>query len=181
LRNLIEKKGLEALCEENNDIFFSIATTLVPVTASYYDEGRDDGQKRVQMSEFFYRSTFRRDTKTCNEPEDHVSLIFGLNCKLLEQAANGCEGSEALAKEIFVEIINPFIGAFEKALYKHESALFYKEVAVILNAFMAFERFLLHVAEPKYEEPTTKALWQEAKDRKPFVQRVRRNLDEIQL
>ncbi|NLC27382.1 MAG: hypothetical protein GX780_01240 [Campylobacteraceae bacterium] len=100
---------------------------------------------------------------------------------MLEQAANGCQESEKLANEIFEEIVNPFIGAFEKALFNHESAVFYKDVATVLHAFVSFERFSLHVSEPEYKTQSNEALWQIAKDRKPYVERVRRNLDEIQL
>ncbi|MDY0238440.1 MAG: molecular chaperone TorD family protein [Campylobacterales bacterium] len=181
MQDFLKEKGFNALCEENNEVFYSIATTLIPVTASYYDEGRDDGKKRVEMADYFFKSTFRRDTSASNEPEDHVSLIFGLNSSLLRQAANGCKESEKLANEIFKEMINPFIDSFELALFTHESADFYKNVSVILNAFISFERFLLKVSKPEAKAVTKETIWQVAKDRKPFVERVKRNLDEIQL
>lgn len=181
LKEAFSTNGVEGLKNEYDNVFVSPDTSFIPLTASYYDEGRDDGQKRVKAAGFVLRSKFRRNTPVCNDSEDHVLFLFRLMNKLLEAGIDGQSDDLALSKEVFAELINDFIDEFVELLYRHENGHFYKETALILKAFVDFERFYLNVKPSEKvmsAERVSKVIQQ---DRKPLTQRVKRNLDEIVL
>ena len=51
-------------------------------------------------------------------------------------------------EELFKNIINPNIDEFIENLYEHKNSEIYKDVAVLLNEFIAFERVALNSPKP---------------------------------
>ncbi|MBE0496643.1 MAG: molecular chaperone TorD family protein [Campylobacterales bacterium] len=182
MRVFLKTKGNKGLKEESDLVFYSFDTSMIPMSASYYDEQRDDGKKRLDTIEILLESPFRRDTFTCKDSEDHIALLFQLMSMLV---LHGVEQEEVksleLAEKLFETILNPFIDTFIALVFTHEATDFYKHVAVVLQGLVEFERFYLQVAAPKYEEVLPHIMALEQKDRKPFSQKARRNPDEITL
>jgi len=177
----LRSEGCEALKQEYDDVFVSPESSFIPISASYYDEGRDDGQKRVKAAGLVFRSKFRKNDSVCNDSEDQVLFLFQLMSRLIEAGVAGDEESLALAKEVFSEIINDFIDEFTALLFQHEKSFFYKNTAIVLKTFIAFERLFLNIEASHKIASEERASAVIQKDRKPLTQRVRRNLDEIVL
>jgi len=49
-------------------------------------------------------------------------------------------------------VINPFVDEFIINVYEHPMSKAYKSIAIVLNAFMAFERMYFEVAKPPLKE-----------------------------
>lgn len=178
IKNHLKQEGFSALKQEYDDVFVSPESSSIPLTASYYDEGRDDGQKRVKAAGILLRSKFRRNRPVCNDPEDHILFLFRLMSMLIQ--AGDAESLE-LSKELFSEIINDCVDDFIDHLFEHEQTFFYKNSAIVLNAFIDFERLYLNVLPSEKVASAERVSAVIQRDRKPLTQRVRRNLDEIVL
>lgn len=173
---LKQDKAFESLQEENNNIFYSPSTSFVPVTASYYAEQRDDGQKRIEMSNIVLKSDFRKDTKVFKEAEDHISFIFAFLKKTIEQ--NETEILDENVLSVYNKILNDVIDEFITKLYEHENSEFYKNIAVLLKIFIEVERTLLSIEKnQKQEKRAEHELFH--KKKKAFKKKIKRNFDEV--
>ncbi|ADG92639.1 conserved hypothetical protein [Arcobacter nitrofigilis DSM 7299] len=143
MKIFLQEKGLEKLQEENNEVFFSLSTSFIPTTASFYAEGRDDGKKRVEMTNLILQSKFRKDSENFKEAEDHVSFIFSFLQTLIEQDFS--QNENILINDIYINVLNDVIDLFIKKIYSHESSIFYKEAAILLKVFIELERTYLNI------------------------------------
>lgn len=177
MMEFLSKGGFEALKDENNIVFFSPSTAYIPVTASYYNEARDDGKKRLEMMNYVLKTSFRRDETKFSDAEDHISFVFGFIQKLIQENL-AKEESNDMVLEVFENILNEMVDEFAQNLYNHENSEFYKNAAILLKVFIEVERSFLDVkniasAQKVVErEPVKKA-------KKEFKPRAKRNLDEV--
>jgi len=184
MQNLLISGGYTLLKEESDTIFFSPYSAFIPVTASFFLENRDDGKKRLEMVNYVLSSNFRRDTEKFKEMEDHVGFIMLFMQKMIEEELAGNEKSAQLSREVFVNILNPFVDDFIGALYIHEDSHFYQELAVIMHSFVALERLYLDVKKPvsEKEDQAPKVYTKEhKKPRKPLTPRPKKNFEEFVL
>lgn len=176
LAYLNKENSFETLKEENNNVFFSPSTSFIPVTASYYAENRDDGQKRLEMSNIVLKSNFRKDSDVFKESEDHISFIFAFLKKMIEQNEN--DVLDEIVINVFSNILNDIVDEFIEKLYEHENSDFYKNVAVLLKVFIELERSLLSIESSQIKE---KKVQHEIfhKKKKSFKKKIKRNFDEV--
>jgi TorA maturation chaperone TorD len=148
IRAVIKADSNVVFMQEFDNIFHSPQSKVLRTTASYYDEQIESGKKRVEMQNFLAKTKIRRDEKKYCDYEDHVGFIFTVMGELCELISQGHEEYNNTAHCIFEQILNGFIDEFAKELYEHETAVIFKEVAVILKAFIEFERIYLEVSKP---------------------------------
>jgi len=67
---------------EQNNVLFDYSYANVALTASFYEEGRDEGVARVRTIEILKKSPYRRDADACKNSEDYVGFIFYLMAAL---------------------------------------------------------------------------------------------------
>ena len=147
-----------ALVQEYDDIFHNPETKNIRTTASYYDEGIESGKKRVEMLQFLAKTKIRRNEKEFVEYEDSIGFILTLMAELNELIVNGEEEYKNTQHCIFAEVLNEFIEEFAKEIYEHEKADIFKDVVVVLKAFMDFERLFLEVSKPTPKEEEQKEI-----------------------
>lgn len=182
MQNLLITKEYAFLKEESDKVFFSPYAAYIPVTASFYVESRDDGKMRLAMVNFVLSSKFRRDNDKFKELEDHIGFIVLFMQKLIEDELSGNEESAQLSREVFVNILNPFVDEFIAALYAHEYSHFYQEFAVVMQSFIALERLYLDVKKPIKKDETPRVFINEnQKVRKPIKERPKKNMEEFVL
>ncbi len=148
IKRRLNKGGYLALKKESDRIFYNPTTTFIPMTASYYIEQRDDGKKRIEMTNYVFESKFRRNSDEYKEHEDHIEFILLFIQKLIHEELAGDNSAPILAKKIFVHILNEIIDDFSLNLFNHETSFFYKQVALALNSFVDFERLYFNVQKP---------------------------------
>lgn len=144
--------GESAFIQEYDDVFHNPSYKVVRNTASYYDEGVESGRKQLEVKNFLAKTKIRRDEKHFRENEDSVGFIFTFMHELIELIMNNQKEYDTLQHCLYAEVINPFIDEFVVKVYEHPMARIYKSVAIILNAFMAFERLYFDVAKPPLKE-----------------------------
>lgn len=181
LKESIEKRGFSALRAEYDEVFVSPESSFIPLSASYYDEGRDDGQKRVKAAGLVLRSKFRRNKPLCNDSEDQMVFAFRFMSTLIQAGIEGDAESLTLAHTFFAEILNECVDDFAELLFMHEKSVLFRETAIVLKAFFDFERLYLDVAPSQKVASAHRVSAVIQTDRKPLTQRIRRNLDEIVL
>ncbi len=146
---------------EFDDIFHSPETSTVRTTASYYDEDIESGKKRVEMQNFLAKTKIRRDEKKYSDYEDHIGFIFTVLGELASLLGEGEVIYKNTSHCIFEQILNDFVDEFSREIYEHESAKIYKNVIVLLKAFISFERIYLEVSIPKIKQKPVKRVYQE--------------------
>jgi len=156
IKEFLETGGAQTLSDEYDSIFHDPSTSLVRNTASYYDEGVESGKKRLEVKNFLAKTKIRRDEKTFKEYEDSVGFLVTFMHDLVELILKGETSYDTLQHCLFVEIINEFIDEFIESLYENEKANAYKSLAVVLNAFIEFERLYFDVAKPAPKEKVVK-------------------------
>ncbi len=144
----LDSSSNTTLVQEFDDIFHNPETKNVRVTASFYDEGVESGKKRVEMLQFLAKTKIRRNEKEYMEYEDSIGFILTLMAELIEEVVAGKSEYENTQHCIFSQILNEFIDEFAKEIYEHEKAVIFKDVIVVLKAFIAFERLFLEVSKP---------------------------------
>ena len=140
------------LVQEYDDIFHNPETKNIRTTASYYDEGVESGKKRVEMLQFLAKTKIRRNESEFAEYEDTVGFILTLMAELNELIVNGEEQYKNTQHCIFAEVLNEFIEEFAKEVYEHECSDIFKDVIIVLKAFIDFERLYLEVSKPEPRE-----------------------------
>ena len=149
----IDTQGVNALVDEYDGIFHTPGRAPLRSTASFYHEGVESGKKRLEVKNFLAKTKIRRNEASFKENEDSVGFLMTFMHELVELIIQGENSYETLQHCVFTEVINPFIDEFTEGLFEHESSDLYKDVAIILNAFMDFERLYFEVAKaPKKEK-----------------------------
>jgi len=144
--------GEAMLIQEYDDIFHNPAYKVVRTTASYYDEGVESGHKQVAVKNFLAKTKIRRNENHFKENEDSVGFILTFMHELIELIMQNQKEYENIQHCLFVEVINPFVDEFIINVYEHPMSKAYKSIAIVLNAFMAFERMYFEVAKPPLKE-----------------------------
>lgn len=149
IRAVLKSDSNVKLMKEFDDIFHNPQTATIRTTASFYDEQVESGKKRVEMQNFLAKTKIRRDEKKYSDYEDHVGFIFTVLSELCELQAQGQAEYNNTVHCIFAQILNEFIDEFAKEVYEHQSADIFKNLIVILKAFVQFERIYLEVSAPE--------------------------------
>lgn len=171
----LEQNGCEAMLEEFDKLFIdNFSQKAISLTASYYDEGWEFGEKCLKIRDLILESEFRKSEEFI-EPEDHLGFLL-LFCASLLQKANPC--SIAMCKKIFEELINDFVNFVVLEILKSKNARFYKSVAKILGSFAEFERLYLEVAPPPFEEFVDLESLRKEEKRSKWKKRVKTDVSE---
>lgn len=145
----LEQKGCDEILEEFDQLFIdNFSQKAISLTASYYDEGWEFGEKCLKIRDLILESELRKSEEFI-EPEDHLGFLL-LFCASLLEKSNPC--SIAMCKKVFEEIINDFVNFVVLEILKSKNAKFYKSIAKILGSFAEFERLYLEVTPPALEE-----------------------------
>lgn len=142
------------IAEEFDKIFYVPDVKTLRNTASYYDDGIEGGKKQLEVKSFLAKTKIRRNEKYFKETEDSVGFILLFMYELIELIRQGNKEYENIEHCFFVQILNPFIDSFANDLFNHPNSNYYKDVAIILNSFMDFERVLFEVTKPKLIDKT---------------------------
>jgi len=156
IKEFIQAYGNKGLSDEFDDIFSNPTTQTVRDTASFYDEAVESGKKRVEVKNFLAKTRIRRNEKVFKDNEDSVGFLVTFMHELIELVIRGENQYETVEHCLYTEIINEFIDEFIIALYEHEKASAYKSLAIVLNAFIEFERLYFKVQKPKAKKIVTK-------------------------
>lgn len=166
--------NLKAFLHEQNAVFFDFSYVNIPITASFYDEGRDDGRKKLQACEILRKSPYRKDEKS-SQSEDEFGFIFALMPYLIDY-------NESIAKEFFEKILNSVIDEFIEKLKIHKNSHFFIHFGNIMEVFFKFERHILNIEKPK--KSNSKSVADIALERLPYESKLptqfsKINIDEL--
>ncbi|MDX4039802.1 molecular chaperone TorD family protein [Aliarcobacter skirrowii] len=150
--NNLDKDSNKILINEFDEVFSNLSSDVVRNTASFYDEGIENGTKRLEMIQFLAKTKIRRDENNYFENEDSVGFILAVLSELIEAVNLGDLEYKNTIHCIFEQILNPFVDEFTEDLYKNEKSVIYKDIAVIFSSFIAFERLYLEVKKPHKKE-----------------------------
>jgi len=153
LKHFINNYDEETLKNEFDEIFYDLSKDPVPTTASFYDEEVENGKMKLKMIELVLSSKFRKNEKY-TESEDDIGFIFSFLYYLITEKLKGDEKSEWLEKKVF-DVLNTFIDDFIENVYMHSASNLYKDIVVVLKAFIESERIFYEKPKPKIEKVQT--------------------------
>jgi len=151
-----DEKNSQNLADEFNEIFHALPSPLRN-SLSYYDEGYEVGHACAKVRKILARTDIRRDEAKFKENEDNVGFVFALMSEFIARESE-LELYGELEEQLFKEIINPNIDEFIENLFNHESSEIYKDVAVLLQGFIEFERVVLSAPRPINQGKNKKTL-----------------------
>lgn len=184
IREFLELGGEKSLVDEYDEIFHNPDTKVVRNTASFYNEGVESGKKRLEVKNFLAKTKIRRDEKTFKGTEDSVEFLVTFMHELIELIIGGQKSYDTVQHCLFTEVINEFIDEYIEALYENDKSNAYKSVAVVLNAFIEFERLYFDVVKPAPKEKVVKKaeaceVISDAEARRRAENRAKREADSI--
>ena len=151
-----DEKNPQNLVDEFDEIFHALPSPLRN-SLSYYDEGYEVGHACAKVRKILARTDIRRDEAKFKENEDNVGFVFALMSEFIAREGKR-ELYGELEERLFKEIINPNIDEFIESLFNHESSEIYKDVAVLLQGFIEFERVVLSAPRPINQGENKKTL-----------------------
>ena len=151
-----DEKNPQNLVDEFDEIFHALPSPLRN-SLSYYDEGYEVGHACAKVRKILARTDIRRDEAKFKENEDNVGFVFALMSEFIARESE-LELYGELEEQLFKEIINPNIDEFINDLFNHESSEVYKDVAVLLQGFIEFERVVLNAPRPINQGESKKTL-----------------------
>ncbi|MBE9817534.1 TorD/DmsD family molecular chaperone [Campylobacter concisus] len=151
-----DEKNSQNLADEFDEIFHALPSPLRN-SLSYYDEGYEVGHACAKVRKILARTDIRRDEAKFKENEDNVGFVFALMSEFIVRESE-LELYGELEEQLFKEIINPNIDEFINDLFNHESSEIYKDVAVLLQGFIEFERVVLSAPRPINQGKNKKTL-----------------------
>ena len=151
-----DEKSPQNLADEFDEIFHAPPSPLRN-SLSYYDEGYEVGHACAKVRKILARTDLRRDEAKFKESEDNVGFVFALMSEFIARESE-LELYGELEEQLFKEIINPNIDEFINDLFNHESSEIYKDVAVLLQGFIEFERVVLSAPRPINQGENKKTL-----------------------
>jgi len=180
----LESGSYASLIEEYDAIFHDPESPIVRTTASYYDEGVESGKKRLEVKQFLAKTKIRRDEKHYKEPEDSIGFLVTFMHELIELVISGEHQYDSVQHCLFDEILNGFEDTFIIDLYEHECANAYKSLAVVMQAFLAFERLYFGVSKPKPKPKVTSEsesceFVSETEEKRRAANRIERSADSL--
>ncbi|WP_149724448.1 molecular chaperone [Campylobacter concisus] len=141
-----DEKNPQNLVDEFDEIFHAPPSPLRN-SLSYYDEGYEVGHACAKVRKILARTDLRRDEAKFKENEDNVGFVFALMSEFIARESE-LELYGELEEQLFKEVINPNIDEFIESLFNHKSSEIYKDVAVLLQGFIEFERVVLSAPRP---------------------------------
>ncbi len=141
-----DEKNPQNLVDEFDEIFHAPPSPLRN-SLSYYDEGYEVGHACAKVRKILARTDLRRDEAKFKENEDNVGFVFALMSEFIARESE-LELYGELEEQLFKEVINPNVDEFIESLFNHESSEIYKDVAVLLQGFIEFERVVLSAPRP---------------------------------
>ena len=151
-----DEENSQNLADEFDEIFHALPSPLRN-SLSYYDEGYEVGHACAKVRKILARTDIRRDEAKFKENEDNVGFVFALMSEFIARESE-LELYGELEEQLFKEIINPNIEEFLENLFNHESSEIYKDVAVLLQGFIEFERVVLSAPRPINQGKNKKTL-----------------------
>ena len=151
-----DEKNSQNLADEFDEIFHALPSPLRN-SLSYYDEGYEVGHACAKVRKILARTDIRRDEAKFKENEDNVGFVFALMSEFIARESE-LELYGELEEQLFKEVINPNIDEFIESLFNHESSEIYKDVAVLLQGFIEFERVVLSAPRPINQGENKKTL-----------------------
>lgn len=142
----IEKFDFKGFRDEQNTVLFDYSYTNIPTTASFYDEGRDDGVAKKLVVDTLRKSKFRKNNELCKDSEDFIGFIFYAMSSLLKEES---DKGTFLSTELFVNTINNFIDEFIGFMQESKHTNLYKHLSNLMESFFELERSLLGVEKPE--------------------------------
>ena len=161
----LDKFSFEEFSKEQNDVLFGF--TNIPLSASFYEEGRDNGAARLRVIECLKLSPYRRDSELCKDSEDYVGFIFLAMATFLKDEFNDAKN---ISNKLFSEILNLFVDEFGSLLLAHKEANFFKSYTIILKDFIDLERSILNVEAPA--KPKGDSIAMAALKKEPFQSKM---------
>ncbi len=140
--------------EDEYELLFFDPSISIRTTASYYIEGFESGQPRVKMIDYLKRAGFKKDEEFYFDNEDDMGFIFNFMSILLYSKKIEFQ---KLQREIFENILNKCIDGFIESLIAPEQSDIFKDIAIVLNSFISFERVYLDISRPKATQKILKA------------------------
>lgn len=141
-----DEKNPQNLVDEFDEIFHAPPSPLRN-SLSYYDEGYEVGHACAKVRKILARTDLRRDEAKFKENEDNVGFVFALMSEFIARESE-LELYGELEEQLFKEVINPNVDEFIESLFNHKSSEIYKDVAVLLQGFIEFERVVLSAPRP---------------------------------
>ncbi|WP_104726279.1 molecular chaperone TorD family protein [Helicobacter felis] len=139
-------QGLESFREEQNAVLFSPSYNFVPLSASYYLEGQDNGKKRLEAIALLKQSGLRLESHTLPYPtaeDDLAFLTLMMNAFLQQLLTDSVFFS--LHEKLFKDFFHLFSDAFLEAISTHEKSVCYQNYAITLGAFIQHERLFFNL------------------------------------
>ena len=140
---------------------------FLPLSASFYEEGRDNGAARLRVIHCLNLSPYRRDKELCKDSEDYVGFIFLAMATFLNDEFNDAKN---ISDKLFGETLNLFVDEFGSLLLAHKNANFFRSYALILKDFIELERAVLSVEAPA--KPQGDSVAMAALKKEPFQSKM---------
>ncbi len=142
LAGMLDNKNLQEIQDEHYELFVNpYSNELLPLTASYYLDGKSYGPSLVRYRELLKAGQLVKEGGT--DPEDSVLLMLDTLVALIDEEKQGSEQSRQLQDQLLQQFLIPTADQLAKAATENKKAVFYQFCAAFLKEYLQLEKGLI--------------------------------------
>ncbi len=143
LGEILNNKNLQDIKDEHYELFSNpYSNDLMPLTASYYLDGRSYGPSLVDYRELLKNAQLIKDGSSA-DPEDSLLLMLDTLVTLIEEEKQGAEHARHLQDQLLRQFLIPTAAQLAAAAEVNREADFYKGCINFLNEYLLLEQGLM--------------------------------------
>lgn len=143
LNSILATKKLQDLQSEYYSLFTDpYSKYLVPLTASYYLDGKSFGPSLVSYRELLKNAQLVKH-KDITDPEDALVLMLDGLAAMIEAKRQNESQPDALQKELVLDFLIPTANKLSQNIAKNDKADFYKHCVGFLCGYLELEEGII--------------------------------------
>ncbi len=141
LSEILSQKSLQQIRDEHYRLFVDpYSKDLLPLTASYYIDGKSFGPSLVTLRDILKQGEIIRE-RGVDDPEDTLVIMLDALIRLIQGQQDG-EDSNQLQEQLLQQFLVPTVRQIKTRIIATADAPFYQKCISFLDAYLDLERGL---------------------------------------
>jgi len=143
LGELLAEKSLSQIKEEHYVLFTDpYSKQLLPLTATYYIDGKSFGPSLVNLREILKQAQLVKENKI-TEPEDSLPIMLDALATLIQEEQQESTPTRHLQDQLLQQFLIPTVKQMQERIKENAETGFYQKCIAFLNAYLALEQGLI--------------------------------------
>ncbi len=141
LNEILAHKSLKQIKNEHYQLFVDpYSQDLLPLTATYYIDGKSFGPSLVTLRDILKQGKLIRESGI-SEPEDSLAVMLDVMIRLIQEQQGGAD-TEHLQRQLLQQFLVPTVKNLQERINTITAAEFYQKCIAFLGSYLNLEQGL---------------------------------------